>query len=94
MIGWCKEMSISRYYHTCQRGIGRPVHIRTFDGQIHRGVIERVSPNKVYLRPLRRTPNYGGYGYGFYGGYGGGWGFGWGVALGAIAALAFIPFFI
>ncbi|WP_375162427.1 hypothetical protein [Bacillus sp. V3B] len=52
-----------------------------------------MTPNKVYLRPLRRTPDYGGFGYGYYGG-GWGWGLGWGLALGAIAALAFIPFFI
>ena len=86
-------MSAARYYHMCQRGIGRPVQIRTFNGQVHRGVIERVSPGRVFLRPLGGGRNYGGYGYGYYGGYGG-WGFGFGVALGAIAALAFIPFFI
>jgi len=33
-----------------------------------------------------RTHRGGGFG-------GGGWGFGWGIALGTIAALAFIPFF-
>ncbi|WP_212972796.1 hypothetical protein [Bacillus sp. J14TS2] len=62
--------------------------ITTRDGQVHRGIIDRVSSNRVYLRPLGGS-NYGGYGYG----WGWGWGFGWGVALGAIATLAFIPFF-
>ncbi|KHD85851.1 hypothetical protein [Heyndrickxia ginsengihumi] len=86
---------MSRYHSMCRRGIGRAVEIRTINGRIHRGIIERVTPNRVFLRPLGR-PNLGGYGYGYYGGgygWGVGWGFGWGVALGAIAALAFIPFF-
>ncbi|KRG11412.1 hypothetical protein [Lederbergia galactosidilytica] len=81
-------MSANHYYHACRGGVGRPVMIRTKDDQVHRGIIDRVSPNRVYLRPLGRS-NYGGYGYG----WGWGWGFGWGVALGAIATLAFIPFF-
>lgn len=77
------------HYDTCRRGIGRPVQIRMNDGSFHRGVIDRVSPNRVFLRPLGGR-NYGGYGYGF--GYGWG-GFGAGIALGAIAAIAFLPFF-
>lgn len=89
------NLSAPDYYQICSRGIGRPVEIKCHNGRVHRGVIERVSPNRVYLRPLGgRGPNYGGFGYGYYRGYGGwGYGFGWGVALGAIAALAFIPFF-
>ncbi|KQL55105.1 hypothetical protein AN964_17380 [Heyndrickxia shackletonii] len=86
------------YYHMCQRGIGRPVEIRTKDGRIHRGIIHRVDNRMVYLRPL--PGGYGGYAYPFYGGYGypywgwgWGWGFGAGIALGAIGALAFLPFF-
>jgi hypothetical protein len=82
-------MSGSNYYHMCKRGIGRAVEIRMHDGRIHRGVIERVTPSRVYLRPLGRSRNFGGYGYG----WGWGWGFGAGLAIGAIAALAFIPFF-
>lgn len=87
-------MSGSHYFNVCRNGIGRPVEIRCHNGRVHRGIIERVSPNRVYLRPIGRRPNYGGYGYVGYGyGYGyGGWGFGWGVAIGTIAALAFIPF--
>lgn len=90
-------MSAGRYYDMCCRGVGRPVQIRTIDGQVHRGIVERVSRNKVYLRPIGRGPSYGGVGYGYYRGYGGygfGYGFGWGIAFGAIAALAFTPFFI
>ncbi|WP_026694541.1 hypothetical protein [Peribacillus kribbensis] len=85
----------ARFYNQCQSGIGRAVEIRTHNGRIHRGIITRVDRNRVFLRPLGGSPrNYGGYGYGGYGyGWGGwGYGFGWGVALGAIAALAFIPF--
>ncbi|WP_170007153.1 hypothetical protein [Bacillus fonticola] len=87
-------MSVTRYHSMCRQGIGRPVQIRTFNGQVHRGVIERVGGNRVYLRPFGRA-NFAGYGYPYYGGYGGygGWGWGAGIALGAIAALAFIPFF-
>ncbi|RFU67330.1 hypothetical protein D0469_15685 [Peribacillus saganii] len=80
-------MSASRYYSMCSRGVGKAVEIRTHDGRTHRGIIDRVSSNRVYLRPFGRS--YGGYGYG----WGWGWGFGAGIALGAIAALAFIPFF-
>ncbi|WP_019153640.1 hypothetical protein [Robertmurraya massiliosenegalensis] len=88
-------MSVGQYYNMCCKGIGRPVQIRTYDGRTHRGVIERATPNRVFLRPFGGGRNFGGYGYGYYGGGfgGGGWGFGWGIALGTIAALAFIPFF-
>lgn len=86
------------YYHQCQRGVGRAVEIRTKDGRTHRGVIHRVDNRMVYLRPLPERNYGGGYGYPYYGfGYGGwgwGWGgFGFGLALGAIAGLAFLPFF-
>jgi hypothetical protein len=84
---------MSTYYNQCLRGVGKPAQIRTRDGRVHRGTIERVSPNRVYIRPYERR-NFYGLGYGFYGGYGGwGWGAGYGIALAAIAALAFIPFF-
>ena len=59
----------------------RPVEIRTRDGRVHRGMIERVDSNRVYLRPLRGT---GGFGYGWIG-------FGFGIALGAIVSLALLP---
>lgn len=75
------------HYETCRRGIGRPVQIRMSNGAVHRGVIDRVSPGRVFLRPLGGR-NYDGYGYGW------GWGgFGTGLAIGAIAAIAFLPFF-
>lgn len=83
-------MSNSRYYDMCKRGIGRCVQLTMRDGSVHRGIIDRVTPHKVYLRPIGRSRNYRGYGYGW------GWGFGAaaaGFAIGAIAALAFIPFF-
>ncbi len=83
-------MSISHYHGLCNRHRGRAVEIRTRDGRVHRGIIHRVSPNRVYLQPLRPRRNLGGFGYGY---YGGGWGFGAGIALGAIVGLALLPFF-
>lgn len=82
-------MSCNHYYNLCKKGVGRAVTIRTVDGRVHHGVISHVTPTHVYLRPLGR--NLGGLGYGYYGGWG--WGFGAGIALGAIATLAFLPFF-
>lgn len=79
---------MSQHYHTCCKNIGRPVTIRTKDGRVHRGIIHRVSPTHVYLRPLP-SRNLAGYGYGYWGG-----GFGWGIALGAIAGLAIAPWFL
>ncbi|WP_411814281.1 hypothetical protein [Cytobacillus horneckiae] len=84
------------YYNRCRGGVGKPVEVRLHDGRIQRGIIDRVSSDRVYLRPLGK--NYGGYGYagrcrgGFCGG-GWGWGFGAGIALGAIASLFFLPLF-
>lgn len=84
----------------CQRGIGRAAVIRTVDGRVHRGVIHRVTRDKVYLRPMggRGPRGYGGFGYPYrpygYGGWGFGWGLGIGIGLGVIATLAFVPFFI
>lgn len=94
-------MSANNFYNQCSRGVGRCVRIRTHSGEVHTGIIERVTPNKVYIRPIGgNRPGYGGLGYGFRRGYGPGWGWGWGfgaaafgVSLGLIAALAFIPFF-
>ncbi|OLS33713.1 hypothetical protein [Bacillus sp. MRMR6] len=83
-------MSAGNYYALCQKYKGRAVEIRTRDGRVHRGIIQRVGMNQVYLQPIGRRRNLGGFGYGW---YGGGWGFGWGVALGAIASLALLPFF-
>ncbi|CAH0344936.1 hypothetical protein [Bacillus sp. CECT 9360] len=77
-------MSISRHYDMCCRHVGRAVEIRTHDGRKHRGIIDRVSHNRVYLRPIGGKRNYGGFGYG-------GWGYGGaGVAIAAIAAIAVI----
>ncbi|MCQ6275512.1 hypothetical protein JMM81_11140 [Bacillus sp. V3B] len=83
-------MSVRHYYGLCQKYRGRAVEIRTHDGRIHRGIIQHVRNNRVYLQPLGRPRNLGGFGYGYY--YGG-WGFGWGLALGSIAALALLPLF-
>ncbi|MEN1969475.1 hypothetical protein WMZ97_15540 [Lentibacillus sp. N15] len=89
-------MPVNPYYHQCMRCVGRPVQIRTRDGRIHRGVIDRVNNTHVYLRPMGNR-NLGGFGYGYGGwGWGGGWGgfglgFASGIALTAIAA--FSPLF-
>ncbi|WP_188456788.1 hypothetical protein [Virgibacillus oceani] len=82
-------MSAGHYYGLCQRYRGRAVEIRTHDGRCHRGIIRRVNNNRVFIQPLGRNRNLGGYGYGGFG-YGG---FGYGIALGAIATLALLPFF-
>ncbi|WP_077300728.1 hypothetical protein [Virgibacillus pantothenticus] len=81
-------MSGAHYYSVCQRHMGKAVEIRTHCGRVHRGIIERLSPNRVYIRPLERGGGLGGFGIGYYG-----YGFGYGVALGAIATLAVLPFF-
>lgn len=90
-------MSTNRYYDQCVHGMGRCVRIKTHDGNIHTGIIQKVSRNKVFILPLQnRKNNYGGFGY--YRGYGPGAGWGWGAAaigfsFGLIAALVFLPFF-
>ncbi|MBU5267400.1 hypothetical protein [Virgibacillus proomii] len=81
-------MSGAHYYTLCRKHLGKAVEIRTHGGRVHRGIIERVSSDRVYLRPLERTRGLGGFGIGFFG-----FGFGFGVALGAIASLAVLPFF-
>ncbi|WP_163538498.1 hypothetical protein [Gracilibacillus sp. YIM 98692] len=78
------------HYDLCCRNIGRPAKIVTHDGQVHRGIIRRVSPSRVFLEPIGGRRNLGGYGIGFFG-YGAGLGIG--IALGAIATIAFSPFF-
>ncbi|MEN2768429.1 hypothetical protein [Ornithinibacillus xuwenensis] len=86
-------MSVGHYYDLCCRHKGKAVQIRTHDGRMHRGIIRNVSNNRVYLQPLGPNRNLGGFGYGL--GYGYGYrGFGAGIALGAIATLALIPFFL
>ncbi|MGX1900060.1 hypothetical protein EDD69_107115 [Thermolongibacillus altinsuensis] len=81
---------IRDYYHLCCRYRGRSVEIRDRFGRIHRGIIDRVTPSHVYIRPIRaRGPrSFGGFGFGFFG-------FGaaaFAIAIGAIVALSLIPF--
>lgn len=89
-------MSVRRYQRLCQQAIGRPVEIRTWDGKVHRGIIDGVDGNNVYLRRMpagrQQGRQFGGFGFGFggFGGFGFGPAFVWGVALGAIATLVFI----
>ncbi|MGP4039315.1 hypothetical protein ACTWP4_05300 [Gracilibacillus sp. D59] len=78
------------HYDFCCQNVGRPVKIVTHDGAVHRGIIRRVNPSKVFIDPLDAQRGIGGYGYGFWG-YGRGLGIG--IALGAIATIAFLPFF-
>ncbi len=79
-------------YHRCMRGIGRPCSIRTNDGRVYRGIITRVTPTHVYIRGFQTPAFRGGFGYGYYPGWGFGAGFVTGIALSAIVALAFFPF--
>ncbi|PAV29196.1 hypothetical protein CIL05_12420 [Virgibacillus profundi] len=85
-------MSVGHYHALCQKYRGRAVEIRTHDGICHRGIIQRVSNNRVFIQPFGRNRNLGGFGYGYGYGYGFG-GFGYGLALGAIAGLVLLPFF-
>lgn len=75
-------MSTKHYYKKCCEYRGKPVMITTRDGKVHRGVVERVTPTHVYLRPMGRG-RIGGFGY-----YGYGYGWGIPIALGAIAGIA------
>lgn len=90
-------MSVGQYRSLCQRYSGKAVEIRCHDGKVHRGIIQRVDQDRVYLQPMGRSRNFGGFGYGGYGGYGGGFGrgfgFGFGVAFGAIAGIALLSLF-
>lgn len=83
-----ENMSVAHYQGLCQRHMGRAVEIRTHDGRTHRGIIHRVTDNRVYLQPLERPRNLGGFGYG-----GWGWGWGAGIAFGFIASLAVLSLF-
>ncbi|OZM56154.1 hypothetical protein CIB95_13700 [Lottiidibacillus patelloidae] len=74
-------------YHECCRYIGKPVEIYDRYGEVHRGVVERVSETHVFFRPLER--DLGGFSYG-YGDFGRGFGFGFGVAAGALALAAVV----
>ena len=85
-------VSIGHYHTLCQRYIGRAVELRTRDGRIHRGIIQRVDNRRVYIRPLGNPRGLGGFGIDYYGGYSGR-GFVFGIALGALIGLALIPFF-
>jgi hypothetical protein len=83
-------MSVEHYHGLCHRHMGRAVEIRTHDGRIHRGIVRHVSNNRVFLQPMGRPRNLGGFGYG---GWGWGWGWGAGIALGTIASLAVLSLF-
>jgi hypothetical protein len=75
-------------YHECCRYIGRPVEIHDRYGQVHCGIVERVSDTHVYFRPFANN-DLGGFGYG-YGGFRRGFGFGFGAAAGALALAAVV----
>lgn len=81
-------MVVNPFYHQCLQCIGKPARIRTVDGHIHHGIVERVNHTHVFLRPMRNR-NLGRFGYGGWGGWG--LGFASGIALAAIAA--FSPLF-
>jgi hypothetical protein len=86
-------MSYHKYYDTCRECIGKLVEIKTNKGTVHIGIIDRVTSDKVYIRPVNETLDYGGYGYGAFGEC---CGFGLaatGFAFGLITSLIFLPFF-
>lgn len=78
----------AHYYQLCCDNIGAAVEITTYDGIVHRGIIDRVNRERVYLRQLEASG--GGYGAFI---WGPGWVFGAGILLGSIATLAFLPFY-
>lgn len=82
-------MSADHYFNLCTKNIGVPVEIRCHDGSTHRGIIDRVEHERVFLRPL---DNQVGNSQGLFF-----WGFGWGlaagIALGSIATLVFLPWY-
>lgn len=80
-------MSVDHYYHLCNKNIGVPVEVKCHDGTVHRGIIDRVERDRLFLRPLDGAA--GGHGVYFWGF--GLAGFGAGIALGSIATLAFLP---
>ncbi|RBW68791.1 hypothetical protein [Bacillus taeanensis] len=83
-------MSYHDYYHVFNDHIGECIEIRCYDGNVHRGYIERCDEENVYLRPLgNEKEDFGGHGTYFFG-------FGLGIAaiaLATIAAFSFSPFF-
>ncbi|QTD43090.1 hypothetical protein [Sporosarcina sp. Te-1] len=87
--------SFQHYHQQCTRHIGKPVVIGTRDGQTHRGIIQEVRNNRVYLQPLGNQRGLGGigFGWGFGFGFGRGAAFGLGIAIGSIVTLAVLPFF-
>ncbi|MBB4826741.1 hypothetical protein HNO89_004023 [Sporosarcina luteola] len=86
-------MSSFQHYHAeCNRHMGKAVLIGTRDGRTHRGIIQGVRNNRVYLQPLGSQQGIGfGFGFGF--GFGRGAAFGLGIAIGSIVTLAVLPFF-
>lgn len=84
-------MSVERYFHLCNKNIGVAAEIRCHDGKMYRGIIDRVDRRKVYIRPLPAGPHGQGQGI-FLWGYGQGLVIG--IALGSIATIAFLPFFL
>jgi uncharacterized protein (TIGR01732 family) len=78
-------MSVEHYHGLCQKYRGRAVEIRTHNGRIHRGIIQHVDNNRVYLQPLGGPRNLGGLGYGGFGGIGG-YGYGLGGFGGGFGA--------
>ncbi|KKI88666.1 hypothetical protein WQ54_29550 [Bacillus sp. SA1-12] len=79
------------YYGLCCRYNGKVVRIHERNGRVHVGRICRVTPNKVFIEPMRQRS---GYGLGFYGGYGyGGYGYPYGIGLGFITGIALAGLF-
>lgn len=82
-------MSVN-YHEMCCGSVGRAIEINCHDGAVHRGVIERVEHDGVWLSPI---PPAGGAGApegpGMYA-WGWGWGWWW-VPFAAVATLAFLP---
>nr|WP_074598318.1 hypothetical protein [Sediminibacillus halophilus] len=84
------------HFETCNRNIGEAVKITCHDGTVHRGIIDRVHRDRVFIRPIEDRvgdPGPGGPGLFLYGpGWGWGYGAAYGIAFASIAALTLLPF--
>lgn len=43
---------MSRIYAFCKRSVGRPVWVRTLDGRLYKGKVNKVTQDHLYLEPF------------------------------------------
>lgn len=82
-------MSVEHIRGLCHNYMNTPVEVRMLDGNVHRGVINRVDQDHVWLTPLDDGGGAAG-GWGGPGVYWWGWGWGFPLALAGIAGITAI----